>query len=426
MRTYFFVLGTNHTLCKIDIVNGLLDRGLDFRIREASEEILIIETEEELGVGELILELGSAAKVGEVLGVFSQEEWKEKVVEEIARRGKGRFGISVYLAGGKFKVLNKVFGEKGRIVEEVKKKTGWWVVKEKKKELPTVLVDKKGLIKKGDEWILGVGKKEIYFGKTLAIQDYKGYSLRDWGRPKRDPREGMIPPKLAKMMILLAGKGKEEVFWDPFCGRGTILQELILLGYRKIIGSDASKEAVEDCLVNLDWLFEKFSLRREDFEAKVFQIEAERASSILGARRVDAIVTEPYLGKPERRFLRKEEILREKEELEGLYLRVFEEFKRVLKEKGVVAMILPIFRWKKEFLELSLLEEIERLGFRRKEFLRGKVLGEEKLCLQITKRGSVVFFRPGQKVVREIFLFEKVEDKEGEFSWKGQEESKSG
>jgi len=39
MNKYIFALRTNHTFCKIDIVNTLLKRGVDFEIIEASEEM---------------------------------------------------------------------------------------------------------------------------------------------------------------------------------------------------------------------------------------------------------------------------------------------------------------------------------------------------------------------------------------------------
>jgi len=41
---YYFVLGANHSLSKVEIINVLLKKSVKFDILEASEEILLIET----------------------------------------------------------------------------------------------------------------------------------------------------------------------------------------------------------------------------------------------------------------------------------------------------------------------------------------------------------------------------------------------
>lgn len=52
------------------------------------------------------------------------------------------------------------------------------------------------LIRDGDSTIIA---------RTLHEQDIEAYTLRDRGRPKRDALVGMLPPKLAQIMIHLAG-----------------------------------------------------------------------------------------------------------------------------------------------------------------------------------------------------------------------------
>ena len=63
---YYFVLGTNHSLCKADIVNVLVREKAEFSILEASEEILIVETKGRIDTEKLINTLGSAVKIGEI------------------------------------------------------------------------------------------------------------------------------------------------------------------------------------------------------------------------------------------------------------------------------------------------------------------------------------------------------------------------
>ena len=419
MRTYFFALGTNHTLSKIDIVNTLAMKGVDFEIIEASGEILLISTKTELDAKSLINELGSAAKIGEVYGIYDKENWPDNFLkDDLTRqnlqgnfsRVKEKFGVSVYGAGGKFKELNKVLGEIRKIRPSfVPPIAGLRKGKEVRKQgriLSTVAVDKNELLENGFELVICVGSKGIYVGKTLAIQDYESYSFRDYGRPRRDVKSGMIPPKLAKMMINLAGKDKGDVFLDPFCGSGTFLQELILLGYGNVIGSDAGVVAIKDTKVNLEWLFKNYpEIKKEDYKIELFECDARSLSSKIPPQKIDAIVTEPYLGSAKRKFFEPEQIKKEISQLEDLYLSAFQEFKKVLKDNGVVVIIFPVFRYQNQFFHLQILDKIYSLGFRSGRFLSEGVKGRELLQLQITKRNSVIFFRPGQLLSREILLF---------------------
>jgi len=50
------------------------------------------------------------------------------------------------------------------------------------------------------------------------VQDINAYTKRDFGK-KRDMDTGMLPPKLAQMMINIANNGKQEItsLYDPFC-----------------------------------------------------------------------------------------------------------------------------------------------------------------------------------------------------------------
>lgn len=416
-NTYFFVLGTNHTLSKIDIVNVLVRQGAELEVLAASEELLVIKTGKALAIDPLMAELGSTAKMGELFsteedlngvskkaktGEFEEFFWPEGVENP-------RFGISVYGAGGKIQKLNKIFYEAPRLAREIKDKLGGKVnyLPIRERELSSVVVDQRGLLTKGFELVLGVGEKEIFVGKTLAVQDYEGYSARDYGRPARDAKAGMIPPKLARMMINLANKKKDKLLLDPFCGSGTMLQEMVMLGYRNLIGSDSSEKSTKDSQINLDWLFDKFHLTKKDYEIKLFRQDVQRIASKVNFKTVDAIITEPYLGSPEVRGFHLGQIEREISKLGKLYLAAFEEFKKVLRDDGVVVMIFPVFRFRGQFYHLEILDQVRKLGFAPRPFLIQEVTGADLLELQVTKRGSIIFFRPGQTVSREIFVFSR-------------------
>ncbi|MBU2577611.1 hypothetical protein KKA69_02145 [Patescibacteria group bacterium] len=421
---YFFILGTNHSLSKIDVVNTLAKRGIDFGIIAASEEALLIDSHNELELNSLMLELGSVIKAGRIFnkepfGDFSEKiseiskskEFKEFFLTE--ERISYRFGISVYGAGGAFKSLNQTFYQVPASLRQIKsllEEEGFNVnyLPHKERELSSVAVKENELLSAGFEMVLLVSKEGIFLGKTEVIQDYESYSLRDYGRPARDPKAGMIPPKLAKMMINLSGKEKNDLFLDPFCGSGTMLQEMVLLGYKNLIGSDSSEKSINDARLNLGWLFEKYNLKKNDYKIEIFQADVAKISSKVNFRTVKAIVTEPYLGSPSARSFDLGKIKKEVRKLEELYLKAFSEFRKILKDDGIIVIIFPVFRFKNEFFNLEILNSLEKMGFGKRDYLFKKPEGWEHLNLNLTERNSVIFFRPGQTVSREILVFKKI------------------
>ncbi len=87
--------------------------------------------------------------------------------------------------------------------------------------------------------------------RTIWVQDIDAYTRRDMSR-ERSMKVGMMPPKLAQIMINLATKGNKTLsIWDPFCGLGTTLIEADHMGYEKLKGSDISPDMVSATTTNL-------------------------------------------------------------------------------------------------------------------------------------------------------------------------------
>ena len=93
---------------------------------------------------------------------------------------------------------------------------------------------------------------DIYL--STGTQDITAYARRDQARPARDAKVGMLPPKLAQILINLCGPlpaGARVL--DPFCGTGVVLQEAYLMGYTPY-GTDADPRMIEYTKKNLAWL----------------------------------------------------------------------------------------------------------------------------------------------------------------------------
>jgi len=240
----------------------------------------------------------------------------------------------------------------------------------------------------------------------LAIQDFASFSLRDVGRPRRDKKSGIIPPKLARMMINITQKRENQVLLDPFCGSGTIIQEAILLGYKNIIGSDINPRAITDTKDNLHWLFEHFpEIKRNSSHIKIFSADVRQIAKYLASNSIDAVITEPYLGPP---LFKKPDIFFIKKifsTLSPLFLEAFSQFREILKPQGTVTLIFPAFEINGEIKFMETIEKIESLGFQRKEFLSRDLLA--KFMINLTNRGTILYGEEKQFIKREILSFSK-------------------
>lgn len=144
------------------------------------------------------------------------------------------------------------------------------------------------------------GSHRLIVAKTIYVQDIGAYALRDRGRPRRDTRNGMLPPKLAQTMINLA-RGACQLtrptnLLDPFCGTGVILQEAGLMGLTTY-GSDNNPRMIDYTQTNLDWLARRYQLasrpRLTIADATDFSWQ-----QWLAPDRLDLIASETYLGRP--------------------------------------------------------------------------------------------------------------------------------
>ncbi len=419
--TYFFILGNNPTLSIAEIIS-VVSEDID-KIQEISSEFLILKTKKSLDADDLQKRLGGTIKIGQIIGKteLDASDLAEKIIEILPRGFKKiYFGFSVYpvrslkIYGGsnpprEFK--NKKIEERIKTVALGIKKnlrekgiSSRWV-SSKQQVLSSVIVKKNKLLNQGAEIVLLIGKNEVFLGKTLSCQEFEEYSFYDFARPFRVIEKGMLPPKLAKIMINLSScsprQGRDKVLLDPFCGSGTILQQAVLMGYRNVIGTDKSKEAVVYSQKNLNWLVEKRKTRdnRPEIQVniKIFQCDVREISEKLSVNSVDFVVTEPYLGPLRITSDNQQSII---ENLSGLYVSAFKELKKVLKPGGTMVVVFPVYN-KLHFLPI--LEELKKIGWRRQSLLPDFLLKNK--VINITDRQSVIYSRPNQVVLREILIF---------------------
>ena len=390
---YIFILGTHPAWSVAEISSVLGENNLFWQ-----NERILMKQNSEINAGRLIKQLGGTLKIAileEKMMVNSSFTQIAKTCSQLlinkAKRGEGKliFGLSDQGVGGHFQTE--------KIGLQIKKELkianiSSRLVTSREKELSSVVVGQNKLLSKGAELIFYVDNNYLYIARTLAIQDYKDLSRRDYGRPARDDYSGMLPPKLAQMMINIASPRKQEdLILDPFCGSGTVINEAMLMGYTNLMGTDLSEKAINNSRVNAEWLRALYSL---DIKAKFHIKNSIRLAQFIKPSTVGTIVTEPYLG-PQRGL---NSILSVLSELEDLYTKSLEAFYQIMKVGGRVVMVWPVF-FGREFLQVNL----DKWKFIDPLPLKFKDLPWLKKSL----RNTLLYNRAGQKVWRELIILEK-------------------
>lgn len=423
---YAFILGRNPTLSIAEITNMIDNLGINYTINDVSQEALILNLDADIiNWKEVIGRVGGTIKIAEIISE-NKKIWDIKNIidiENICLNGnklneysskKIFLGISVYFLFEEQNVIKgKIAKEIQRILFEEKKKLSKKGLASRivappfgKISLDSAAVFNNKLLSRGAELIVLIGKNKIYLAKTLCIQDFKSYGMRDYGRPYRDMKIGMMPPKLAQIMLNLAQVKNGDTILDPFCGTGVVLQEAILLGY-KAIGCDINDKMLEYSDQNLKWLQIKYNLKNTDY--KLFKREAQTVSKLLANNSIGGIVTEGTLGpKYGSKPPSADEVWRNFKQLEFLYIKAFGEFKKILKAGGKIAITLPFYRLNRQknvlapFIDKILAEGYNILcPIKDKELLKNPVI-------RITERNTILYDRPDQIVGREILIFKNL------------------
>jgi tRNA G10 N-methylase Trm11 len=201
-------------------------------------------------------------------------------------------------------------------------------------------------------------KKEIY-GKTIVIQDLEGYIERDMERPYSDIEMGVLPPKLARMMVNFCSL-KEGIIWDPFCGSGTVLMESGVLGYN-FLGSDIDKKALKYTEENIKWLNSQGYLGNVVYETFQLDVTKPDQETIKRLKNTDisAIVCEPYMGPPQTTALLEDDADKLLTSVKALYDSLFEMLDEKIGVRGIkMVLIIPSYKTYEGFKTFSIYDVI--------------------------------------------------------------------
>ena len=243
--------------------------------------------------------------------------------------------------------------------------------------------------------------REIYL--SLGTQNITAYTERDQARPARDAKVGMLPPKLAQILINLCGKLPEEArVLDPFCGTGVVLQEAAIMGYVPY-GTDLNERMVEYSKKNLSWLFNERNQKRfkilPDLILKKDQIlesiSVGDATNFTWEGEIDAVAFEGYLGAPMSKPPVDIKFKTEKAKCREIAIGFLKNITPQIKSGTPVVMALPAWlRENGKYAGLNILDEIQEMGYNFEKF-------------QDLSQSDLLYYREGQIVAREIIVIRK-------------------
>ena len=249
--------------------------------------------------------------------------------------------------------------------------------------------------------------------EVVYVQNISAYAARDQKRPARDAKNGMLPPKLAQILLNLAGNlPPESLILDPFCGSGVVAQEALLMQY-SAFGTDLNAIMVEKTLKNLDWLQNSYLKTRKNptFTTKPLTFTAAQGDATshnwlsssenpqltipFFHQPISAVVAETYLGPPMSTPPANIKLTEVKQACASIILGFLKNLAPQISENTPVVLAIPAWlRPNGTYESLNLLDSCKKLGYNVQKYQH---LGQSDL----------LYYREGQVVAREIISLRK-------------------
>ncbi|MBI4033645.1 hypothetical protein HY379_01465 [Candidatus Saccharibacteria bacterium] len=350
--------------------------------------------------------LGGTIKTARVLANLPYTDWNQlmhylrvnipKHLQHLPT-GKFTFGLSVYGMMVNVPEINRSMLEIKKVI-----KTGGRsarIVPNKTTSLSSAQVLHNKLTHKGAwELILINDRQQTILAQTLFVQDIEAYAARDQARPARDAKVGMLPPKLAQIIINLALGAPEKkhpgaelsrfMVLDPFCGTGVILQEALMMGYR-VVGTDIEPRMVDYTTRNLKWLYQKYP----QIQGSMYVEEADATS--YRWQMFSTIASEAYLGRPLASLPSPEKLGEIINDVNTIVKKFLQNLRPQLRDNQRLCIAVPAWQISAgKFKHLPVLDKLTDMGYNRLSFSH-------------VKNNDLIYFRENQIVAREILVLEK-------------------
>lgn len=343
--------------------------------------------------------LGGTVRAGHVITELPSADWRKASVHLVngyynkwsAASGKITLGISAY----GFSISPRDVQHTGLILKSRLKSKGvsLRLVPNDQVVLGTATShhNKLGLSPNKVELLVIRGHSgKVIIAESTGSQNITALARRDQERPARDAFVGMLPPKLAQIMLNLAipQAHDNKTILDPFCGTGVVLQEAALMGLH-VYGTDLSEKMIRYTRQNLDWLHDKFNV-----STKVTLSEGD-AMKFHWQQPVEAVVGETYLGQPfsaPPSDIKLGEVRRNCDHIISEFLK---NIGAQLQPGTPLCIAIPAWNDGKEnFAHLPLIKNLDQLGY-------------EQIHFKNVDAKDLLYYRPEQVVARELLVLNK-------------------
>lgn len=343
--------------------------------------------------------IGGSSKAAEVLDIIDSTDWRDiqehleyTVPEQLKKLGDGKLSLGISTYG--FDISPKKIIATGLNLKKFIRLTGrsTRLVPNNEPALNSAQVLHNKLTRPlGWELLLVKNGRKTILARTTHEQDIEAYSFRDQGRPMRDARIGMLPPKLAQILVNLSvdtvkPKRDKLKLLDPFCGTGVILQEAALMGYG-VYGTDLEERMVEYAQQNLHWLTTKTA-----YDGRGSRFEIADATSYQWPHEYDVIASETYLGRAFTTPPQPEMLEKNRRDCDTIIRKFLKNIRQQTEPGFRLALALPAWFIEKQIHNLPLLDSLGELGYNRLEFEH------------VIASKDMIYHRDGQIVGRELVV----------------------
>lgn len=419
MYKYAFILGHRPLLSLAELVFYFKNKKMSWRPQRFGRNTVVGEFDKQLAdPAALLNDLGGTVKIAKIISedpvtLTTARDNLEKTLNvdfvrsQLAQSTKKvLFGFSLYpladISAKDLQMFLRTYGiDLKRKLREQKIQSRFVVGQDP--DLSSVIVVKNKLMTRGAEIDIIFDKQYLAVAKTLAVQDFEDYNLRDYGRPASDPRKGMLPPKVAQILLNLAGLRKGDLVLDPFCGMGTILQEALLKDL-VVSGTDIDPDMIKASRQNLSWLTKTYNLENKNIK-KLEVVDAKFLAKYFKSGSFDGVISEGTLGPPLIRELSEVAIKRSIDKLLRTYNDALKAIHKVLAPAGRVVLTLPYYILLQNRRFLPILDNLNNLGYTQVEPFSAEL--RKKLHIKLVDRGTLYYERPRQLVGREVVILKK-------------------
>ncbi|UPA22905.1 hypothetical protein K8942_01690 [Candidatus Peribacteria bacterium] len=271
-------------------------------LRTIGQTMLIFETPEELGMKQLNRWGGIFLLAKEIGTAETTLKDVPALLAEQTKNVKGKITFSLRAYGVQKSTVHDLYRDCKSLLKKQDRAVRY-IGTENKPAVSALLKDS-GVVdgKHGCEIVLLGAEKTLWIGRTVAVQDPDEYTKRDMEKPVRDTRVGLLPPKLAQMLLNYGEwlvrttnpKAKKTLsVFDPFCGTGVLAMESLLRGW-PVFASDMSLKAVNGCEKNIEWMRKEYKILKKDTAVTVWKQDATKDFAL--DETPNMIVTETTLG----------------------------------------------------------------------------------------------------------------------------------